>query len=131
MESDLTARLSRVSGNQTVRLTHYGRKSAKAYQVTIWFVVEGDIVYLVTANRNRQWTRNVLKKPQVSMRIGDETFAGKVEPITDSADKADIMDLVGRKYWYAFPYVWIGRMLTDWGLVTDRTAAFRVRLDTA
>ena len=131
MESDLTARLSRVSGNQTLQLTHYGRKSAKAYQVTIWFVVEGDIVYLATANRDRQWPRNVLKKPEVSMRIGDETFSGKVEPITDSTEKAEIVELVAHKYWYALPYIWIARMLTGWGLVTDRTAAFRVRLDSA
>jgi hypothetical protein len=26
--------------------------------VTIWFVVDGDTVYLATANASRQWVRN-------------------------------------------------------------------------
>jgi len=30
-----------------------------SYQVTIWFMVEGETVYLATANRKRQWRRNV------------------------------------------------------------------------
>lgn len=129
MNSDLTRRLARVSGNQTLRLTHYGRKSGRPYGVTIWFVVEGDIVYLASANRDRQWTRNVRVKPQVSMRIGDDSFTGRVEPITNPADKAEIVELVSRKYWYALPYIWIGRIMMDLGLIADRTAAFRVRLD--
>jgi len=29
------------------------------YEVTIWFMVEGEAVSLATANRKRQWPRNV------------------------------------------------------------------------
>ena len=59
MESSVLTRLKSVAARQTVALTHYGRKSGKPYDVTIWFVVDGDTVYIGTANVNRQWVRNV------------------------------------------------------------------------
>jgi len=131
MGADLAARLARVANIQTLRLVHEGRKSRKSYEVTIWFVVEDDTVYLATAKMSRQWPRNVLKRPWVTLRIGGETFTGAVEPITDAAGRAHVADLVGRKYWYARPLIWIGRAAADLGLSKDRSGAFRVRLNTA
>src|SRR5687767_11524253 len=72
--SDITQRLSRVAKRKTVRLTHYGRKSGKPYRVTIWFLVEGDNVYLTTMNMARQWTQNVQQRPEVELEIGGERF---------------------------------------------------------
>jgi hypothetical protein len=40
MDSNALARLKAVAGRQTLTLTHYGRKSGKPYDVTIWFAVE-------------------------------------------------------------------------------------------
>jgi hypothetical protein len=34
--------------------------------VTIWFLVDGEIVYLATANASRQWVRNVQANPSIS-----------------------------------------------------------------
>ena len=62
-------RLNRVATRQTVRLTHYDRKSGRAYEVPIWFAVDGDRVYLETANVNRQWVRNVQKTPRLGCRL--------------------------------------------------------------
>jgi F420H(2)-dependent quinone reductase len=63
-------RLNRVARKQTVRLTHYGRKSRKPYEGTVWFVVDGERVQLGTANVNRQWVRNVQTTPQVRLLVG-------------------------------------------------------------
>lgn len=54
MESTQLARLRRVAGRQTTRLTHYGRKTGKPHEVTIWFVLDGDTLYIGSANVNRQ-----------------------------------------------------------------------------
>ena len=53
MESDVLNRLRRVAGKQTTRLTHYGRKTGKPYEVTIWFVLDGDRLCIGTANVKR------------------------------------------------------------------------------
>jgi deazaflavin-dependent oxidoreductase (nitroreductase family) len=131
MGDDLATRLTRVKNSQTLQLTHHGRKSGKPYEVTIWFAVEGETIYLPTASVERQWPRNVIKRPDVTLRIADQTFAGKVEPITDAAGRAHVMDLVARKYWYARPYLWVVQALQGLGLVADRWGTFRVRLDSA
>jgi hypothetical protein len=64
MESTELARLRQVAGKQTTRLTHYGRKTGKPNEVTIWFVLDGDRLYTGAANVNRQWVQNVQKTPQ-------------------------------------------------------------------
>lgn len=131
METDLAAQLAQVTQAQTLQLVHQGRKSGKPYEVTIWFTVEGETVYLATANVARQWPRNVLKRPKVTLRVGGQTFTGMVEPITDAAGRRHVMELVGKKYWYARPYLWIGQILQGAGLMSDRTGAFRVTLNAA
>lgn len=123
--SKLGQRLAHVANLSTLRLTHYGRRSGKPYEVTIWFLVEDETVYLVTANRKRQWPRNVAAHPAVILRIGGETFAGHVEAITDPSAIEHVIDLMAAKYWYTWPYVWLARLF-GWRV---SSATFRVRVD--
>jgi len=97
--SPLAARLAGVADRSTLVLTHYGRKTSAPYHVTIWFAVDGDTVYLPTADRRRQWGRNVLKNPRVGLDIGDQHFEGTVTPLTDSAEQLKLYDLLRHKYW--------------------------------
>jgi deazaflavin-dependent oxidoreductase (nitroreductase family) len=128
MESNVLTRLKRVAARQTVTLTHYGRKSGKPYDVTIWFVVDGDKVYIGTANVNRQWVRNVQKTPQVKLSIGGETFDGTARFLTDRAEHARAMAAIRRKYWMYRPLIALGRVLSAIGVMRDNTGSFEVKL---
>ena len=128
MESNVATRLKRVAARQTVTLTHYGRKSGKPYDVTIWFVVDGDKVYIGTANVNRQWVRNVQKTPQVKLSIGGETFDGTARFLTDRAEHARAMAAIRRKYWMYRPLIALGRVLSAIGVMRDNTGSFEVKL---
>jgi deazaflavin-dependent oxidoreductase (nitroreductase family) len=118
---DVFERLAKVSRRQTTRLTHHGRKSGRPYQVTIWFLVDGETVYLMTMNMRRQWTQNVQSRPDIELAIGDERFRGRVEAVVSSDDEMQrVVDLMKRKYLIARPYLWFkGRP----------DGAFRVKLD--
>jgi deazaflavin-dependent oxidoreductase (nitroreductase family) len=121
MATLLADRLARVARRGTCRLTHYGRKTGRAHEVTIWFLVDGETetVYLTTMNMQRQWTRNVQARHDVRLRIGDETFAGEAAVVTEAAEMARVVDLLRRKYWLSRLYLWLkGRP----------DGAFRVRL---
>ena len=96
MESTELARLRRVAEKQTTRLTHYGRKTGKAYEVTIWFVLDGDKLYIGTANLNPQWVRNVRKTSQVKLSIGGENFAGTARFLSDRAENERAMAAITR-----------------------------------
>jgi deazaflavin-dependent oxidoreductase (nitroreductase family) len=105
--SVLRERLARVARRARCRLTHYGRKTGRPHEVTVWFLVDGDLVYLVTADRRRQWVRNVLAQPRVELRTGGETFRGEVEAVTRAEETTRVIELLKRKYWLARAYLWL------------------------
>jgi deazaflavin-dependent oxidoreductase (nitroreductase family) len=97
-DDNLRRRLQAIAKRSTFVLVHRGRKSGKPYEVTIWFVVEGDTVYLETANTNRQWVRNVKVNPDVVMKLKGEEFKGRAEFLTDESQIKHVDDLFANKY---------------------------------
>jgi deazaflavin-dependent oxidoreductase (nitroreductase family) len=128
MESNIPTRLRRVATRQTLILTHYGRNSGKPYDVTIWFVVDGDKAYIGTANVNRQWVRNVQKTPQVKLSIGGERFDGTARFLADHTEHEHAMAAIRRKYWMYRPLIALGQILTAIGVMHYKTGSFEVTL---
>jgi deazaflavin-dependent oxidoreductase (nitroreductase family) len=128
MDPEISARLKRVATRQTLKLTHYGRKSGKAYVVTIWFVVDDGKFYIGTANVNRQWVRNVQKTPQIRLSVSGETFEGTARFLVDRAEQAHAMAAIRRKYWMYLPILALGRVLFAIGVMRDNTGSFEVTL---
>ena len=128
MESKSFERLRRAGDRQTLRLTHYGRKTGRPYEVTIWYLVDGDKLYLVTFNRNRNWVRNVKSRPAISLRIGEEVFNGDVREITDPQEREKVRALMDRKYWFTIPILRLGQFLSAMGIIHDNSTAFEVIL---
>ena len=128
MDSNALARLKSVAGRQTVTLTHYGRKSGKPYNVTIWFSLEDDRVYIGTANVNRQWVRNVQKTPRIRLAIGGETFEGEARFLAERAERERAMSAIRRKYWMYRPVIALGQILIAMGVMRDKSGAFEVVL---
>jgi len=128
MEPDILNRLRRAAGRQTTRLTHYGRKTGKAYEVTIWFVLDGDRLYIGTANVKRQWVRNVQRTPKVKLSIGGENFTGTARFLSDHSEHERAMAAIRRKYWMYLPIMALGRVLIAIGVMRDKTGSFEVTL---
>jgi deazaflavin-dependent oxidoreductase (nitroreductase family) len=128
MEPNALSRLKKVASKQTTTLTHYGRKTGKPHEVTIWFVLDGDRLYIGTANVNRQWVRNVEKTPKVGLSIGGENFSGTARFLTDRAEHERAMAAIRRKYWMFRPVIALGRILTAMGLMRDNSGSFEVTL---
>jgi deazaflavin-dependent oxidoreductase (nitroreductase family) len=129
MESTELARLRRVAGKQTTWLTHYGRKTGKPHEVTIWFVLNDDKLCLGSANVNRQWVRNVQKTPKIKLSLGGETFEGNARFLTDRAEHERAMTAIRRKYWMFRPIRELGRIVSAMGLMRDNTGSFEVTLE--
>src|SRR6516225_9391186 len=124
MKPDALARLKRLAGKSTLILTHYGRKSGKPYEVKIWFVVDGDKVFLGTANVERQWVRNVQKNRRIKLAVGGEKFEAEARFLDDSAERDRALAAVGRKYWMYSPVFALGKILVAVGFMRNRTGAF-------
>ncbi len=117
-----------VSGKQTTKLTHYGRRTGRPHEVTIWFVLDGDKLYISTANVKRQWVQNVQKTPHIRLSIGGEKFEGRARFLADRAEHERAMAAIRRKYWMARPVIAFGRLLIAFGLMRDNTGSFEVTL---
>lgn len=128
MNTGALSRLEKVMAKRTTRLTHYGRKTGKPHEVTIWFAFSRNKLYIGTANVNRQWVRNVQKTPQVKLRIGEEQFEGSARFLTDRHEHETAMAAIRRKYWIFRPIIEIGRLLNTVGLMSDNTGSFEVTL---
>jgi deazaflavin-dependent oxidoreductase (nitroreductase family) len=127
-ESSLADRLREVGGVSTLVLTHRGRKSGKSYEVTIWFVVDGEMIVLPSANVNTNWPRNLRANPATTIRIGSQTFQGTAAEITDLAERLRALKMAQRKYWYAAPFIWLTRVLVSSGAWSERNTSFRVKV---
>ena len=128
MESNALARLKRLAGKPTLILTHYGRKSGKPYEVKIWFVVDGDKVFIGTADVRHQWVKNVQKTPQIKLSVGGEKFEAEARFLDEPAERIHALAAAGRKYWMYSPVFSLGKMLIAVGLMRNQTGAFEVTL---
>jgi deazaflavin-dependent oxidoreductase (nitroreductase family) len=128
MDANALARLKRLAGRSTLVLTHCGRKSGKPYQVKIWFVVDGDKVFIGTANVQRQWVQKVQKNPRIKLSVGGEKFEAEARFLVDLAERDRALAAIGRKYWMYSPIFILGKMLTAVGLMRNTTGAFAVTL---
>ncbi len=62
-EGELKSRLTRY---RQIRISVIGRKSGHKISIPVWFVLEGEKVYLLPVNgSDTQWYRNVLKNPSI------------------------------------------------------------------
>jgi len=125
---DALARLKRIAGRSTLILTHYGRKSGKPHEVKIWFVVDGDKVFIGTADVRHQWVKNVQKNPRIKLFVGGEKLEAEARFLDDAAERDRALAAAGRKYWMYSPVFALGKMLIALGLMRNWTGAFEVTL---
>jgi deazaflavin-dependent oxidoreductase (nitroreductase family) len=83
-ESELKSRLTRY---RQIRISVIGRKSGKTISIPVWFVLEGEKLYLLPVQGcDTQWYRNVLKNPSIRIDARGAEAEFQAAPITD--DKA-------------------------------------------
>lgn len=95
-EKELKERLARY---RQVKLSVTGRKSGKTISMPVWFVVEGDNLYLLPVQgSDTQWYRNVLQNP--SIRIDARGTKGRFQamPITESKTVNSVIEKFREKY---------------------------------
>ena len=93
---DLKDRLSR---SREINITVTGRKSGRPISIPVWFVLEGDKLYLLPVQgSDTQWYKNALKNPSIQIESGGEKAELKVTPITDPKQVASVAEKFRAKY---------------------------------
>ncbi len=104
--------VSELAGTDYCYLTTIGRTSGQPREIEIWFGLVGTTLYMLSGGRDRShWVRNLKKTPEVSVRIGDRTFAGVARTVApDTEEDAVARKLLVEKYQPGY-----GNDLTNWG----------------
>jgi deazaflavin-dependent oxidoreductase (nitroreductase family) len=92
----LKDRLSKVN---EITITVTGRKSGRAISIPVWFVLEGDKLYLLpVSGSDTQWYKNVLKKPSIQIDAGGEKAELRVVPVTHPKQVSSVAEKFRAKY---------------------------------
>ena len=88
-----------LSRSSEIDLSVTGRKSGRTISQPVWFVLDGDEVYLLPVKgSDTQWYKNVLKDPsiQIGARRVDAGF--QAIPVTDQTRVSSVVDKFRAKY---------------------------------
>jgi deazaflavin-dependent oxidoreductase (nitroreductase family) len=79
-------------------LTTIGRVSGQPHTIEIWFALDGDSLYMLSGSHRSDWVKNLLRAPDVAVRLGDVMFAGRARVVEQADEDALARRLVLAKY---------------------------------
>ena len=93
---DLKAGLSK---SNEIRITVIGRKSGKAISNPVWFVLEGEKLWLLPVQgSDTQWYKNVLEKPQLRVETRGKEAELRPRAVTDANTVKTVVEKFRKKY---------------------------------
>jgi deazaflavin-dependent oxidoreductase (nitroreductase family) len=82
----------------TLMLTHFGRRSGKAFTVKIWYAeIDGEL-WIGSLDKTRNWVRNVLATGRARVDFGSGPIECTFEPVEDAAGAERYRRAVAAKY---------------------------------
>jgi deazaflavin-dependent oxidoreductase (nitroreductase family) len=94
--ADLRKALQRV---REIEVTVTGRRSGREISNPVWFVHDGDKLYLMPVRGSKtQWYRNVLKNPTIRVAADGTELTAQATPITDPGRVSEVEQKFRAKY---------------------------------
>ncbi len=99
MPKQNTSLKDRIAKASEITISVTGRKSGRTISNPIWFVLEGDTLYMLPVKgSDTQWYKNVLKQPSIQVSAVGAQAKVKAAPITDPAGVSSVVDKFRAKY---------------------------------
>ena len=79
-------------------LTTRGRVTGNPHEIEIWFVVHDGALFIMSGNLEKSdWVKNLLKEPNVSIRIAGQTFSA-IASVDITSEERLIRNKMADKY---------------------------------
>jgi deazaflavin-dependent oxidoreductase (nitroreductase family) len=89
----------RLSRYKEIKITVTGRKSGRKITIPVWFVFEGDKLYLLPVQgSDTQWYQNVLKNPSIRIDARGEHADFRAVPVTNAKEVSSVVEKFREKY---------------------------------
>lgn len=80
-------------------LTTTGRVTGRPHTIEIWFAIDRHTLYMLSGGgTSADWVKNLLRAPEVTVRIKDTAFAGRGRVVADADEDALARRIVVAKY---------------------------------
>jgi len=91
--------VARLADEDYCYLTTTGRVSGEPREIEIWFGLDGSTLYMLSGGRDRSdWVKNLIREPEVNVRIADQSFNGRARIVTDADEDGRARQLLVEKY---------------------------------
>jgi hypothetical protein len=88
-----------LDSTRELEITVTGRRSGGAISLPVWFVHEGDTLYLLPVKgSDTNWYKNVLKTPTMNISAKGAKITAEVKPITDKTQVNGVVEKFRAKY---------------------------------
>lgn len=88
-----------LSKSNEIRITVIGRKTGKAISNPVWFVLEGEKLWLLPVQgSDTQWYKNVVEKPQIHVETSGKKADLRGRAITDAKTVKGVVERFREKY---------------------------------
>ena len=95
----MNADLQQLADEDFCYLTTTGRNSGRPHTIEIWFALDGHTVYMLSGGRDKaDWVQNVMRHPEVQLRIADAVFSGQARFVSNTEEDALARKIVYDKY---------------------------------
>jgi hypothetical protein len=82
-----------------IELTTTGRTSGREISHPVWFVRQGENLYLLPVRgSDSHWYKNVLKTPTIRLAAGGTEYSARATPITEPAAVHEVVESFRAKY---------------------------------
>jgi deazaflavin-dependent oxidoreductase (nitroreductase family) len=88
-----------LQGTNEIEITMTGRTSGRSLSYPVWFVLEGDKLYLLPVKgSDTDWYKNLLKTPTIRLEARGKTFTTSARLLTDEAQVGEVVKKFRDKY---------------------------------
>jgi len=85
--------------HSVIDLTTVGRVSGRPHTIEIWFAYRESTIYLLSGGGDRSdWVRNLIRSPEVGVRVGSGVYTGVGRIVTHPHEDRLARDAVHEKY---------------------------------
>jgi deazaflavin-dependent oxidoreductase (nitroreductase family) len=89
----------RLARYRQIKINVIGRKSGKTISIPVWFVLEGEKLYLLPVHgSDTQWYKNVLKNPTIRIDARGAEAELRAKPINKSDSVKSVIEKFREKY---------------------------------
>jgi deazaflavin-dependent oxidoreductase (nitroreductase family) len=90
---------NRLSRSSEINISVTGRKSGRAISIPVWFVLEGEKLYLLPVQgSDTQWYKNVVKKPLIRIAAAGAEAEFKVVLVSDATQVSSVVEKFRARY---------------------------------